>query len=112
MDGVTTFRSLTTGVFPIACKTESRIPFLCAIIFSPPAAVSRFPPCRHNPVPHLRENPPLDCRLPLIQHPAGSHPYLQKEAHDDESEPGSCKQRHRTNPRTLRGCAHTKTRDR
>src|SRR6266478_4615052 len=35
MDGDTTFRSLTTGVLPIACKTESRIPLLCAIIFSP-----------------------------------------------------------------------------
>src|SRR5882672_5946775 len=69
-------------------------------------------PPRHTPVPLLRENPPADWRLPLIQHPAGSHP-LRTEGGptDEENEPGSCKQRHRTNPRTLRGCAHTKTRD-
>jgi hypothetical protein len=34
MEDVTTFLSLTTGVFPIACKTESRIGLLCAMIFS------------------------------------------------------------------------------
>jgi hypothetical protein len=34
MEGVTTFLSLTTGVFPIACKTESRIGLLCGMIFS------------------------------------------------------------------------------
>jgi hypothetical protein len=39
MEDVTTLLSLTTGVFPIACKTESRIGLLCAMIFSPrPAA--------------------------------------------------------------------------
>jgi len=35
MEDVTTFLSLTTGVFPIARKTESRIGLLCATIFSP-----------------------------------------------------------------------------
>jgi hypothetical protein len=32
MEDVTTFLSLTTGVFPIACKTESRIGLLCAMV--------------------------------------------------------------------------------
>src|SRR5258708_29614470 len=41
MDGDATFRSLTTGVLPIACKTESRIPLLCAIIFSPSPLVTK-----------------------------------------------------------------------
>jgi hypothetical protein len=34
MEDVTTFLSLTTGVFPIACKTESRIGLLYAMVFS------------------------------------------------------------------------------
>src|ERR1700683_5824982 len=39
MEDVTSFLSLTTGVFPIACKTESRIALLYAMVFSPrPAA--------------------------------------------------------------------------
>jgi len=43
MEDVTTFLSLTTGVFPIACKTESRIGLLCAMVFSPrPAAAYAF----------------------------------------------------------------------
>jgi len=43
MEDVTTFLSLTTGVFPIVSKTESRIGLLCAMIFSPrPAAAYAF----------------------------------------------------------------------
>jgi hypothetical protein len=43
MEDVTTFLSLTTGVFPIACKTESRIALLYAMVFSPrPAAAYAF----------------------------------------------------------------------
>src|SRR5580700_8146993 len=43
MDDVTTLLSLTTGVFPIACKTESRIGLLYAMVFSPrPAAAYAF----------------------------------------------------------------------
>jgi hypothetical protein len=43
MEDVTTFLSLTTGVFPIVCKTESRIGSLCAVVFSPrPAAAYAF----------------------------------------------------------------------
>jgi hypothetical protein len=43
MEDVTTFLSLTTGVFPIACKTESRIGLLCAMVFSPrPATAYAF----------------------------------------------------------------------
>jgi len=43
MEDVTTFLSLTTGVFPIACKTESRIGLLCAMIFSTRPAAAYAP---------------------------------------------------------------------
>jgi len=46
MDGVTTCRSLTTGVLPIACKTESRIGLLFTMIFSPRPAAAYAPGMR------------------------------------------------------------------
>ena len=56
------------------------------------------------------DNPPRESRLPSMSKLEGPCPYcMEGGSVNYEFQIGSCKQRHRTNPRTLGGCAYTKT---